>query len=236
MAYVYLHKTKDTNVIFYVGIGSDKNYNRAYFFKKRSNKWNGVYNNHPIEVEIVYDNLSWEEACCKEKELIKEYGRLDLNAGSLVNMTDGGEGLYNPSDEVRQKLRYEKSEEHKQFMRSLQKGVKQTPEHIEKRLASKFHNSPEYIEKQKNAHLGRQHSDESKQKMRKPKKPLTQEHREKISKANKGRPSKIKGVKKSRAWQREVEIKELRNQGWSIEKLRIHFKCAERIILKILSN
>jgi hypothetical protein len=114
--------------------------------------------------------------------------------------------------------------------------VKQTPEHIEKRLASKFHNSPEYIEKQRNAQLGRKHSEESKQKMRKPKKPMTQEHKEKIGKANKGRTSKSKGIKKSHAWECEAEIKELRNQGWSIEKLRIHFKCAERIILKILSN
>jgi hypothetical protein len=51
------------------------------------------------------DDLSWKDACEKEKEFISLYGRIDLNNGSLCNHTDGGEGLYNPSEEVRNKKR-----------------------------------------------------------------------------------------------------------------------------------
>ena len=46
----------------------------------------------------------------------------------------------------------------------------------------------------------------------------------------------MKGVKKSHVWEFEEEIKDLRNQGWSLEKLRKHYKCGERTLLKILSN
>ena len=36
MAYVYKHIRKDINEIFYIGIGNDKNYNRAYQKKCRN--------------------------------------------------------------------------------------------------------------------------------------------------------------------------------------------------------
>lgn len=41
---------------------------------------------------IVYDNLTWEDACKIEVELIAKYGRVDLGTGTLVNLTAGGEG------------------------------------------------------------------------------------------------------------------------------------------------
>jgi hypothetical protein len=36
--------------------------------------------------------LSWEEACEKEIELIEMYGRRKLGEGTLVNLTEGGQG------------------------------------------------------------------------------------------------------------------------------------------------
>ena len=36
--------------------------------------------------------MTWDEACTKEIEFIKLYGRKDNNTGILVNLTDGGEG------------------------------------------------------------------------------------------------------------------------------------------------
>jgi hypothetical protein len=39
--------------------------------------------------------LTWEEACEKEKEFIKLYGRKDQGSGCLCNLTDGGEGTVN---------------------------------------------------------------------------------------------------------------------------------------------
>jgi hypothetical protein len=236
MAYVYIHKTLDTNVIFYVGIGSDKNYKRAHFFKNRSKIWTNIYNKHRIAVEIVCDNLSWADACTKEIELIKKYGRRDLREGTLVNMTDGGEGLFNPSAEVRNKLRYEKSEEHKEKLRTYRLGVKQSKEIIEKRLSHGFHQTNEYKEKQRQSHMGKTHSESSKNKMRKPKPPRSIEHCKKISDSKKGKAAHNKGAKQSQAWLFESEIKQLRLDGWSIEQLRKRFHCGERTILRILSN
>lgn len=238
MAYVYTHKTLDTDVIFYVGIGSDEDnyYQRAHFFKNRNRLWTSIYNKHEIVVEIVYDNLSWSEACAKEKELIKKYGRRDLQEGMLANMTDGGEGLFNPSDEVRNKLRYEKSEAHKENLRTYRLGVKQSKDTIEKRLSHKFHQTDEYKEKQRQSHIGKTHSEASKNKMRKPKPPRTPDHCKKISESKKGKPAHNKGAKQSHAWKFESEIKQLRSDGWSIDRLRVRFQCGERTILKILSN
>jgi hypothetical protein len=225
-------------VIFYVGIGSDEDnyYQRAHFFKNRNRLWTSIYNKHEIVVEIVYDNLSWSEACAKEKELIKKYGRRDLQEGMLANMTDGGEGLFNPSDEVRNKLRYEKSEAHKENLRTYRLGVKQSKDTIEKRLSHKFHQTDEYKEKQRQSHIGKTHSEASKKKMRKPKPPRTLEHCKKISESKKGKPAHSKGSKQSHAWKFELEIKQLRSDGWSIERLRVRFQCGERTIKRILKD
>ena len=40
------------------------------------------------------EDLTWEEACNKEKEFIKLYGRKDTKTGILSNLTNGGEGTY----------------------------------------------------------------------------------------------------------------------------------------------
>jgi len=236
MAYVYSHTRLDNGKVFYIGIGSDKKYSRAFFFKNRNHIWKSIYNKTPIKVDILFDNLSWEEACAKESELIKSIGRIDLKEGTLSNLTDGGEGLFNPAESVREKLRYEKSEKHREFIRSLQLGVKQSPEHIQKRLSHKFHDDPEYREKQRLSHIGKRRPEEVIQKLRRAKGPMSPEHKEKISKAKKGKESKTKGLKRSPMWSKASEVKELRALGWSIEKLRLHFRCCDRIIREILSN
>ncbi len=94
MAYLYRHIRLDKNEVFYIGIGSDSNYKRANSIKQRNNHWKYIINNSKYKVDIILDNLTWEEACIKEKEFISIYGRKDLGKGSLVNFTDGGEGAY----------------------------------------------------------------------------------------------------------------------------------------------
>jgi hypothetical protein len=110
--YLYAHKRFDKNEIFYIGIGKKKNYGRAYEFneQKRNNIWNKIFNKTNIEVLILFDNISKEIAAEKEKELIKLYGRMDLNEGSLCNMTDGGDGILNckRSDITKSKLSLQK--------------------------------------------------------------------------------------------------------------------------------
>jgi len=94
-AYVYQHITKDTKEIFYIGISNANNLKRAYTNYKRSIFWKNIVDKHGYNVEIIYKNLTWEEACNIEINLIKQYGRRDLGLGTLVNLTDGGDGTIN---------------------------------------------------------------------------------------------------------------------------------------------
>lgn len=93
MAYLYRHIRLDKNEVFYIGIGVEHNYNRAFTRRSRSGFWKKVVAKTPYEVEIMLDDLTWEDACDKEKEFIKFYGRKNLNQGTLCNLTDGGEGV-----------------------------------------------------------------------------------------------------------------------------------------------
>ena len=95
MAILYRHIRLDKNEVFYIGIGKDEK--RAYQKNSRNKYWRHITNKTEYEVEIIFDDLSWEQACEKEIEFIALYGRNDLNKGTLVNRTDGGEGRLNSS-------------------------------------------------------------------------------------------------------------------------------------------
>ena len=131
--YVYKHIRLDKNEPFYIGIGNKKNYYRAYetLASKRNEVWNKIFNKTKILVEILYDELTKEDASNKEKELISLYGRKDINTGTLCNMTDGGDGIWNckRSEETKLKLR-----EQKIGSKNPQFGKKQSAELIEKRF------------------------------------------------------------------------------------------------------
>lgn len=96
MAYLYIHTCVDTGNVFYVGIGSNNNdqFNRAFSKKRRSKLWKNVTASLEYKVDILFKNISWGEACEKEKELIKFYGRKIDSSGVLLNVTLGGEGAY----------------------------------------------------------------------------------------------------------------------------------------------
>ena len=93
MAYVYRHIRLDKNEPFYIGIG--KTLKRAYSKANRNIHWKRIIEHSSYDVEIIVNNITWEEACEKETELIRFYGRRDLGMGPLVNMTNGGEGVAN---------------------------------------------------------------------------------------------------------------------------------------------
>jgi hypothetical protein len=90
MAILYRHIRLDKNEPFYIGIG--KTEKRAYFIHNRNKFWENIVSKTDYEVEILFDDLSWSEACEKEKEFIELYGRKDIGTGILVNMTNGGDG------------------------------------------------------------------------------------------------------------------------------------------------
>ena len=96
MAYVYRHIRLDKNEPFYIGISASNNLKRAYDIKplRRNRIFNGIVAKTECEVEILFDDLTWEQACEKEKEFIILYGRKDLKTGTLANMSGGGEGSF----------------------------------------------------------------------------------------------------------------------------------------------
>jgi hypothetical protein len=128
MAYVYRHIRLDKNEPFYIGIGSDSEYKRANTKYFRNNLWNKIVLKTKYEVEILIDDVSWDDACIKEIEFIKLYGRIDLENGTLANLTDGGEGTLNviSSAETRlKKSECRKGEKHHLFGKHLSEETKQ---------------------------------------------------------------------------------------------------------------
>ena len=80
---------------YYVGKGTK---NRAFV---------SCEGHRPPRVEniILQEHLSEQDALFAEVFLIAYYGRKDLGTGCLRNLTDGGEGVSNPSPETRSKMR-----------------------------------------------------------------------------------------------------------------------------------
>jgi hypothetical protein len=144
--YVYRHIRLDKNEPFYIGIGCKKNYARAYDVVKRSDYWLKIYNKSEFKTEIIFDGLTKEQASEKEKEFISLYGRKDLCKGSLCNLTDGGDGIWNciRSEETKNKLRDQKLGE-----KNHRYGIKQSEDTKQKRRV---------------AMLGQQRSEDTKRK------------------------------------------------------------------------
>lgn len=108
--YIYRHIRPDKNEVFYIGKGcwfSKGHSNRAYDKKSRNKWWKRVVekNGGNYEVEIIYECFTQEEVNKKEIEFIALYGK-KCNGGTLVNMTDGGDGSLGVklSEEAKKKL------------------------------------------------------------------------------------------------------------------------------------
>ena len=135
---VYRHVRLDENVPFYIGIGSQKR--RAYVKVRRGKHWDAVVNKSDYRVDILFEGVTKEFALEKEKELIELYGKKS-NGGTLVNITDGGDGNF---------------------------GRKASPEEVEMRRKRMLENNPfkgkkhseEAIEKMRLAKLGKKRSPE----------------------------------------------------------------------------
>jgi hypothetical protein len=131
MAYVYRHIRLDKNEPFYIGIGSDKE--RCYVNVRRNKHWHSITKHTEYRVDIIFDDLSTEEAKEKEKELIALYGKKS-NGGLLVNITDGGDGCWGvKATEEQLEARRKRMIENNHF-----KGKKHTPESKEKMRLAKL--------------------------------------------------------------------------------------------------
>lgn len=108
MMYVYLYTDPIRNEPIYVGMGHGM---RAWHHIKRTDVHPFVQRLQMIKrmgfepvVSIIETGLQWNEASKIEKETIAKLGRKDLGLGTLLNLTDGGEGLINASAETRRKI------------------------------------------------------------------------------------------------------------------------------------
>lgn len=81
--YVYIHRKISDNKPFYIGKGTKY---RCLTIYKRSKHWKNTALKNGVYVQIFKNNLSSEEACEIEKELIK---KLDIK--KLTNISLGGE-------------------------------------------------------------------------------------------------------------------------------------------------
>ena len=113
MAVVYQHRRKDTNEVFYIGIG--KSTKRVNCKRHRNSHWEAVVAKYGYEADVLIDGLSWQDACEVEAGMIEAYGRSDKGLGCLVNQTDGKDGGFGVivKEETREKIR--------QFQLSLNK-------------------------------------------------------------------------------------------------------------------
>lgn len=114
--YVYEHCRASDGTVFYVGMGQK---NRAYTKYSRNKHWIHIYKKHGFFVQFVASGLTLEQAYKLEIETIKKHGKKNL-----ANITDGGDGVKNPTQETRNK------------MSKAKVGIKQTQAHIDARCNS----------------------------------------------------------------------------------------------------
>lgn len=99
--YVYEHIRPDANRVFYVGKGSGY---RAGITQHRNQYWkNIVAKAGGFKVRKIVENVDEELAFLAEEERIDQLKRLGYK---LANLTSGGEGVANPSEETRKKLSF----------------------------------------------------------------------------------------------------------------------------------
>jgi len=168
MYYLYRHIRTDTQQPFYIGIGKRQEgkevkteYKRAFSKSGRNRYWKNIVNKIKYEVEILFESDNMDVINEKEKEFISIYGRTEFG-GLLCNMTDGGDGTNNMSQESKNKISkaltgIKRTKEQRRAQSERQRGKKLSLSHIEKirkcRIGWVF--SPETIGKMKMSAKGK---------------------------------------------------------------------------------
>lgn len=165
MFYVYAYLRQDDFTPYYIGKGTKL---RAW------QKHNVIVPTDRNRIVIVADNLTEVGAFALERRLIQWYGRKDIGTGILRNLTEGGEGSSG--------RKYIQPQSTRDKVSAALTGKPKSLEHVAKNKASHMGQG-----------LGRVLSEETKQRMRKPKsdeakrnmsiaakhrKPLSEEHKQ----------------------------------------------------------
>ena len=197
--YTYAYLRED-GTPYYVGKGEK---NRIY------KKGKGEVKPPKDKSKIIFlkQNLTEEDAFKHEIYMIAVFGRKDLGTGILRNRTNGGEGCSGMICREDVKLKIKNSnlgkkhtEKSKKKMSESRKGrihseetkikIGKSSKNRKPMLGKKM--SEETKKRLKEINLGRKHSEESKKKMSDAHKariykPLTEEHKNKLSESNKGK-------------------------------------------------
>jgi hypothetical protein len=128
--YVYLHRRKSDNELFYVGKGCGL---RAKQSAGRTTYWQRIVKKHGLVIEIVAEGLTEQEALDLEESLIKKHHL------KLCNFQKRGDKhpVYSFSEEAKEKIS------------KANTGKKRTPEQLEKARA--IRNTDEYRQKMRAA-------------------------------------------------------------------------------------
>ena len=86
---LYFHVNTVKQEVFYVGIGKGR---RPYTKRLKNSHWLNIVNKYNYDVIVIHKNLTKKQAEALEIKYISQIGRSDLNEGTLVNKTSGGEG------------------------------------------------------------------------------------------------------------------------------------------------
>lgn len=201
--YVYEHWRTDRDECFYVGKGTG---GRAYNMSKRNRYHKAlvaklIREGFAVEIRIVASGISSDAAFALEIERIAFWRNAKID---LTNMTDGGEGANNPTEETRQKMAQHKigkklDEKTRQKMsesRRKRPGIPHTKEARQKISEGKKNPSPETRRKMSEAKKG---------------KPRNDDFRQKISMARKGRAhtdeTRLKmSVSSKRQWAKRLNL------------------------------
>lgn len=86
---VYAHFRASDGLMFYIGIGTEQ---RPYEVGRNA-YWGNVVAKHGYTVEVLLSDLTWEEACTVEVEMIAAFRSVLMQSkAKLTNQTDGGDG------------------------------------------------------------------------------------------------------------------------------------------------
>lgn len=178
--YIYVHKKLTNNSVFYVGRGKGRRKNTK---QNRNLHWQRIVEKHGFSVEVIEENLTFEEANTKEIFWIQKFRDEKL---VLANITLGGGGVSGRSRTECEKQSISikltgkpHSDEHKAKMLGNKNGVGKRSDDFRKKMSEIMKGKPKseiHREKLKNALKG---------------KPLSAEHRANVAAANARRKTRI---------------------------------------------
>lgn len=221
---------------YYIGKGTG---NRAYVDHRDAKNNAGVHTpKNTVNIVVLEDNLTELGAFALERRMIRWYGRKDNGTGVLHNRTDGGEGASGHKHSV-------------ETRKIIGLASKSMPVEVRQRIGDKNRGkirSEETKQKMREINIGKTMSDgarhkmslakqnmseETKQKMRN--KIVSQETREKMSLAAKGKPNSAEhniniGLSRLGEKRKTIECPHCHTLGGEGSMHRWHFeKCKEKL-------